>query len=68
MSEQIYKRQKELAKLIERYSGQDGNHTTAVPSLFFTRLSNAVGPSHGVYNPSLCIIVQGMKEVLLAQE
>ncbi|MGE1114976.1 AraC family transcriptional regulator N-terminal domain-containing protein [Priestia megaterium] len=68
MSEQIYTRQKELAKLIERYSGQDGNYTTAVPSLFFTRLSNAVGPSHGVYNPSLCIIVQGMKEVLLAQE
>jgi AraC-like DNA-binding protein len=68
MSEQIYNWQGELAKMIERYSGRDGNHTTAIPSLFFTRLSNAVGPNYGVYNPSLCIIVQGMKEVLLAQE
>lgn len=68
MSEQLYKRQDELAKLIERYSGQDGNHSTAIPALFFTRLSNAVGPKHGVYNPSLCIIVQGAKEVLLGKE
>lgn len=68
MSEQLYKRQDELAKLIERYSGQDGNHSTAIPALFFTRLSNAAGPKHGVYNPSLCIIVQGAKEVLLGKE
>lgn len=68
MSEQIYKRQNELAKLIERYSGRDGTHSTAIPSLFFSRQSNAVEPNYGVYNPSLCIVVQGMKEVLLAQE
>ncbi|RAS73182.1 AraC family transcriptional regulator [Priestia endophytica] len=70
MSEPIYTQQKqnELAKLIERYSGKDGNHTTAIPSLFFTRQSKTIGPSYGVYNPSLCIIVQGVKEVFLAQE
>ncbi|AIF50303.1 AraC family transcriptional regulator [Pelosinus sp. UFO1] len=68
MSEQIYKQQDELAKLIERYSGRDGVHATAIPSLFFNRQSNVTGQSYGVLNPSLCIIVQGAKEIWLAQE
>ncbi|MFD4818020.1 AraC family transcriptional regulator [Peribacillus butanolivorans] len=68
MSEQVNKWHGELAKMIEHYSGQDGTHSTAIPSLFFSRQSNAIGPNYGVYNPSLCIIVQGMKEILLAQE
>lgn len=68
MSEQIYKQQDELAKLIKRYSDQDGVHATAIPSLSFIRQSNVVGPNYWVHNPSLCIVVQGGKEVLLAQE
>ncbi|WP_028402142.1 AraC family transcriptional regulator [Ectobacillus panaciterrae] len=68
MSEPIYKRQDELAKLIERYSGQDGVHATAIPSLYFIRRSNVTGPNYSVYKPSLCIIVQGAKEVMLAEE
>ncbi|WP_047152976.1 AraC family transcriptional regulator [Aneurinibacillus tyrosinisolvens] len=68
MSEEIYKQQGELAKLIERYSGRNGVHATAIPSLYFIRQSHVTGPSHGVYKPSLCIMVQGAKEVWLAQE
>lgn len=68
MSEPIYKQRDELAKLIERYSGQDGVHASAVPSLFLLRKSYITEPIHGVYKPSLCIIVQGEKEILLAQE
>lgn len=68
MSQQIYKQQVELAKLIERHTGRDGSHATAIPSLFFSRYSNVTGPNYGVHKPSLCIVVQGMKEVLLAQE
>ncbi|AKG36248.1 AraC family transcriptional regulator [Paenibacillus durus] len=68
MSERIYKQQDELAKLIERYSGRDGVHATAIPSLFFTRRSKVTGSNFGVYNPSFCIVVQGVKEVLLGQE
>ncbi len=68
MSDQIYQLQDELAKLIERYSGQDGVHSTLIPSLFFIRISNVTGPKNGVYKPSLCFIFQGAKEVLLAQE
>ena len=68
MSERIDKRQEELAKIIERYSGRDGVSATAIPSLFFMRFSNVTGASYGVYNTSLCIVVQGTKEVWLAQE
>ncbi|WP_209121100.1 AraC family transcriptional regulator [Alkalihalobacillus sp. BA299] len=68
MSECIYKQQDELAKLIERNSEQDGVHITAIPSLFFISESHVTEPVYGVYKPSLCIIVQGEKEVLLAQD
>ncbi|AJY75089.1 AraC family transcriptional regulator [Paenibacillus beijingensis] len=68
MSERIYRQQEELAKLIECYSGRDGVHATAIPSLFFTRRSKVSGSNFGVYNPSFCIVVQGVKEVLLGQE
>ncbi|MBM7655435.1 AraC family transcriptional regulator [Neobacillus cucumis] len=68
MSDQIYKQQVELAKLIERYSGQDGVNTTEIPSLYFIRRSHVTDLNHSVYKPSLCIIVQGAKEVLLAQQ
>jgi AraC-like DNA-binding protein len=68
MSEIITKQQNELAKIIELYSKKDGVHPTAIPSLFFLRDSNASVPRHGVYKPSLCMVVQGAKEVWLAQE
>jgi AraC-like DNA-binding protein len=68
MSEPIYKQQDELAKLIDRHIDGDGVFTTAIPSLFLMRSSNVTGPSYGVYKPSFCIVVQGAKEVWLAQE
>ncbi|WP_342046138.1 AraC family transcriptional regulator [Bacillus sp. OTU530] len=68
MFEQLYKQRVELTKIIERYTGRDGSHITEIPSLFFSRYSDDTGPICGVYKPSLFIIVQGMKEVLLAQE
>ncbi|MDQ6418427.1 AraC family transcriptional regulator [Paenibacillus sp. LHD-117] len=68
MSERIDKQQEELAKLIERYSSRDGVHATAIPSLFFTRRSDVTGSNFGVYIPSFCMVVQGLKEVLLGQE
>jgi AraC-like DNA-binding protein len=68
MSEQLYKQQDELAKLINRYSGRDGVHATDIPSLFFMRQSKVTGPTYGVFKPCLCIVVQGAKDVWLAQE
>ncbi|MEH7547451.1 MULTISPECIES: AraC family transcriptional regulator [Bacillaceae] len=68
MSAEIYKQQHELAKLIERYSKQDGVHPTAIPSLFLIRESIVTEPIARVNETSFCIIVQGEKEVLLAEE
>lgn len=68
MSERIVQQQEELAKLIERYSGLNGVHKTAVPSLFFISESHVSEPVYSVYKPSFCVIVQGEKEVLLAKE
>jgi hypothetical protein len=39
MSEEICKQQYELAKLIDRYSENDGVHPTAIPSLYLIRES-----------------------------
>ena len=68
MTEQIYKKQDKLAKLIEQHTGRDGVHETTIPSLFFIRQSTDIGPRHKVYKPSLCIVVQGVKENLLGIE
>lgn len=68
MPEIITKQQNELVKIIDHYTEKDGVHQTAIPSLFFMRDSNASIPRHGVYKPSLCLVVQGAKEVWLAQE
>lgn len=67
MSNHIEKYQSNLAKLIERFSSEDGHYKTAIPSLFFTRRSNISEPQHGIYDTSLCIIAQGTKKVSLAQ-
>jgi AraC-like DNA-binding protein len=68
MFKQLYRQRIELAKLIDGHLGQNGTHMTTIPSLFFSRYSNETGPNYGVHKPSLCIVVQGMKEVVLSQE
>lgn len=68
MTKQNYQKLHDMAKLIERYTDGDGVQNTAIPSLSFIRKSDVNEPSYGIYNPSLCIIVQGKKEVLLAKE
>ncbi|CAM4026605.1 AraC family transcriptional regulator [Lederbergia lenta] len=68
MFKQLYKQRVEIAQIIEDHTGRDGTQRTAIPSLFFSRYSNDTGPNYGVHNPSLCIVVQGMKEVMLSQE
>ncbi|WP_406866437.1 AraC family transcriptional regulator N-terminal domain-containing protein [Priestia megaterium] len=68
MSHQNYNLQNELTQLIDLHSELDGTYPTRIPFLSFSRYSEVTGPTYGVYNPSLCIVVQGKKEVLLAQE
>ncbi|WP_028540039.1 MULTISPECIES: AraC family transcriptional regulator [Paenibacillus] len=68
MFDQLYRQRAELAEMIEKHTGQDGTQATAIPSLLFSRYSSHIGPMYGVHKPSLCIVVQGAKEVMLSQE
>jgi len=68
MTEEIYIQQNELAKLIKRFTVLDGVHPTDIPSLFLIRESSVSEPIARVNETSFCIIVQGEKEVLLADE
>lgn len=62
---------KELAKLtsaVERQAAADGMHETRIPALAFYRASAPSEHDASEYEPSLCIIVQGAKEILLGDE
>jgi AraC-like DNA-binding protein len=61
----------ELAKLasaIERQTVTDGAHDTAVPALKLSRISAPSELVSLVYEPCLCVVAHGSKEVLLADE
>jgi AraC-like DNA-binding protein len=61
----------ELAKLastVERQTGADGAYDTALPALKLSRFSAPSDLVALVYEPCLCVVAQGAKEVLLADE
>lgn len=57
-----------LAAAIERQTRVDGAHDTPVPSLRLYRTSVPSDLAAVVYEPSLCMVAQGSKEVILADE
>jgi AraC-like DNA-binding protein len=57
-----------LAAAIERQTRADGAFGTAVPALKLSRFSAPSDLVALVYEPSLCVVAQGAKEVLLADE
>jgi AraC-like DNA-binding protein len=61
-------RQRELAALASRFSNGEGIHPTQVPALHCIRLSAPHRQLPSVYRPSLCVIVQGAKQVLLGDD
>jgi AraC-like DNA-binding protein len=64
----VRQQQLELASLIERYTGRDGVHPTAVPSLFLYRSSTPSDPLCNVQEPAFGVIAQGSKRVTLGDE
>ncbi len=58
----------ELAGRIERLTGQDGAHATAIGFLRLARASKPSEPIPTVHEPSLCLIAQGSKQIALAEE
>ncbi len=59
----------EIAASVERLvDGGDGVFETAISRLFIGKVSRVQHPVHTVYEPALCVIAQGRKQVLLNDE
>jgi AraC-like DNA-binding protein len=59
---------KELATLVRKFAGAEGMHPTAIGGLYCIQLSEPHVQLPTVYQPSICVIVQGAKQVLLEDE
>lgn len=59
---------RELAALVCKYSSGEGISATAIKGLFCIRLSAPHMRLPSVYRPSICVILQGTKQVLLEDE
>lgn len=58
----------ELGGLIARHADGDGMHPAAISGLQCIQLSSPNSELPHVYNPCVCVIVQGEKQVLLDEE
>src|SRR6185369_11376740 len=65
-TERMHAPREELAERIARAVPSDGT-AQLLPGLHLYRSSTALEPLHGVLEPSLCVIAQGSKEVLLGE-
>ena len=65
---QLLLRQAELVQRVAQLAPSDGPHATPVAGLSLWRLSAPCEPVHAVHQPALCLIVQGAKRLLLADE
>ncbi|MGO1072605.1 AraC family transcriptional regulator N-terminal domain-containing protein [Lysobacter sp. CA199] len=54
-----------LAQAIDRNSGVDGLHPTALPRVQLIRASREVDAIHELHRPAVCIVAQGRKRVML---
>src|ERR1700733_1588948 len=57
-----------LAALIDRHTGVDGGHSTAIPQLRLYRFSNPSEPAEVMQQPAVYVVVQGRKQVTVGGE
>lgn len=60
--------QAELAALVTRLTPHEGIHPSAIPALTVIRANSPSVPTPSVYEPSLCIVVQGRKRAVLGDD
>lgn len=60
--------QAELAALVTRLTPQEGIQPSAIPALTVIRSNSPSMPTPSVYEPSLCIVVQGRKRAVLGED
>ena len=57
-----------LVASIARWTEKGEQHATAVPGLSLFRRDEPTGPISGMYEPSVCLVAQGAKRVLLGDD
>lgn len=57
-----------LAETISRWTEKNPLLETAIPGLVLARFSEPTEPKNGMYEPSICLVVQGAKRALLGDE
>ena len=57
-----------LGRSIARCTEKGEQHTTAVPGLSLFRRDEPTEPITGMYEPSICLVAQGAKRVLLGED
>lgn len=57
-----------LAEKIARWTKNKNRITTAIPNLTFSRYENPTEPTSYLHEPSICMVAQGSKRVLLGEE
>ncbi|HHY0380969.1 TPA: AraC family transcriptional regulator N-terminal domain-containing protein [Vibrio parahaemolyticus] len=57
-----------LAKLIDRWTGNANQYDTPISGLRFSSWTTPTPPTSYTHNPSICLIAQGRKRVLLGEE
>jgi AraC-like DNA-binding protein len=58
----------ELAWLLQRRTGSDGGHETAIPALALWRFSHPTELTPGMQQPAVYVVVQGRKHVVVGGE
>src|ERR1700688_4570820 len=58
----------DLVKRILSFVGNNEDQATAIPGFAIYRRDHPTGPIFGLYEPSLTLLVQGSKRVMLGQE
>ncbi len=57
-----------LGKIIARWTDKGDRRVTAIPGLSLYRRDEPTQPTSGMYEPSICMIAQGAKRVLLGDD
>lgn len=57
-----------LAQSIARWADSGELHTTAIPGLSLFRREERTEPINGLYEPSICLVAEGAKRVLLGED
>lgn len=57
-----------LAKHIEKWANGANQYDTEIPGLRFSRWATPIPPTSYTHNPSICLIAQGRKRVLLGED